>query len=161
MATGGIADFFRYQRWANEQMFIALDSLGDDALAAEGAGTFGSIRDMLVHVSASQANFLAAMTGTAPSGEITQGMQFPGLGIMRAHVAQADDALIAVADSRSPDQVLQGEFGGRAYKMPLVAPLMQSFSHGVEHRTQIATICGQHGFAFAPIDVWGWAKPFG
>ena len=160
MSTG-VAEFFRYQRWANEQLFEALSKLDEESLAAEGDGTYGSIRDMLVHVATAQANFLAGMTGKPPSGEITESMPFPGLDVLRRHTAAADDALIAIAESRDPDEVLRGEFGGRAYEMRLVLPLMQSFDHAVEHRTQIGTICGQRGIAFPEIDVWGWGKPFG
>ena len=135
--------------------------LDQDALAAAGDGTYGSIRDMLVHVVSAQELFLSGMTGTPSASDIAVGMEFPGLPVpARAYASRGRSADRALGVSRSR-RGADGRVRRPRVQMRLVAPLMQSFSHAVEHRTQIATICGQRGIEHTPIDVWGWAKPFG
>ena len=52
--TTGLPDFFTYNRWANLRLLDACAHLSDAHLDATTKGTFGSVRETLMHLLAAE-----------------------------------------------------------------------------------------------------------
>lgn len=149
-------EFFRHHLWANLALIDLCAPLGDDVLDATVAGTYGSARDTLLHLFASEERYVTAITGTAPEPVLMEGAPFPGFALLRER-AQASAAALIEAVADDPARALQGERGGRAYTMPLIVPLVQAINHATEHRAHILTILSQHGVSVPTLDEWNHA----
>ncbi len=150
----GMIDFYKQHRWANDLVIAACEQLSDDVLDAPATITYGSIRDTLVHLISTQEAFLMTMNNQPG---IPDPLRFS---VLRARSRASDEELIRIVESRDPNEVLRGEFGGRKYKMELIVPLMQCINHGTEHRAQVCSLLGAHGTTPPRIDVWGFIDVF-
>ena len=56
--TTGLADFFTYNLWANLRLLDACAHLSDAQLDATTKGTFGSVRETLMHLFASEEGYV-------------------------------------------------------------------------------------------------------
>ena len=63
--TTGLADFFTYNLWANLRLLDACAYLSDAQLDATTKGTFGSVRETLMHLFAAEEGYAQALTGTS------------------------------------------------------------------------------------------------
>ncbi len=54
---GLITELFRHNTWANLKLLDACRSLGDEHLDANVPGTFGSIRDTLLHIVGAEVSY--------------------------------------------------------------------------------------------------------
>ena len=52
--TAGLPDFFQYNLWANLRLLDACAHLSDAQLGATTTGTFGSVRETLMHLFAAE-----------------------------------------------------------------------------------------------------------
>jgi len=64
--TTGLPDFFTYNLWANLRLLDACAHLSDAQLDATTRGTFGSVRETLLHLFASEEGYVRHVTGTSP-----------------------------------------------------------------------------------------------
>ena len=60
--TSEIADFFRYNLWANWCLLDACAPLSDAQLDATVRGTYGSVRDTLMHLFDSEEHYVEDIT---------------------------------------------------------------------------------------------------
>ncbi len=65
--TTGLPDFFTYNLWANLRLLDACAHLSDAQLDATTKGTFGSVRETLMHLFAAEEGYVRALTGTIPT----------------------------------------------------------------------------------------------
>ena len=56
--TTGLADFFKYNLWANLRLLDACAHLSDAQLDATTRGTFGSVRQTLIHIFAGEEGYV-------------------------------------------------------------------------------------------------------
>jgi uncharacterized damage-inducible protein DinB len=61
-----MAEFIRYNNWANQQVLEACQKLTEDQLAATMPGAYGSIRDTLEHIIEGEAFYVGLLTGNRP-----------------------------------------------------------------------------------------------
>lgn len=148
-----LAEFIRYNNWANQQMLEACQKLNEDQLAATMPGAYGTIRDTLEHIIDGEAFYVGLLTGNRPQPPF-QWEARPGLAEMRDFATQVGNALVdAINHIRPTDRVLEEDQGNKFHYQAL-AVFIQIINHGVEHRTNITTIlsAGQH----TPPGVDGW-----
>lgn len=148
-----IVEMFRHNRWANLRLLDACRDLSDAQLAATVAGTYGAVRDTLLHLVRSEAAYLRILTGgaAAPAPELGQSAPIAQL---REGAAAVGDALVQVAGRIGPNDTVTHSFDGRQYQIPGPWLLVQVINHASEHRTQVATILTQLGIE--PPDMSGW-----
>jgi uncharacterized damage-inducible protein DinB len=65
--TTGLSDFFQYNLWANLRLLDACAQLSDAQLDATTTGTFGSVRETLMHLFAAEEGYVSSFTGTTPT----------------------------------------------------------------------------------------------
>ena len=62
----GLVDFYKHNLWANLGLLDACAPLTDEQLQASAPGTYGPIRDTLVHLFRAEDSYLARLMGRQP-----------------------------------------------------------------------------------------------
>lgn len=150
--TTGLPDFFKFNRWANLRLLDACAQLSDAQLDATILGTFGSIRETLLHMLASEEGYVRSFTGTAPSPQLKELTTFPGFDELRRRAERSGTELITIAEQGNLDQIFY--LDGGTYESPAIIVLIQAMDHGIDHRSQIATLLSQQGIEPPAIDGW-------
>src|SRR5262245_20547636 len=73
-----LSDLFRYNRWANLRLLDTCADLSNEQLDATLSGTFGSVRETLMHLLSSEEGYARTLTGMAPTPRLSELMTFPG-----------------------------------------------------------------------------------
>src|SRR2546421_11080856 len=81
--TTGLPDFFKYNLWANLRLLDACAQLSDAQLDATMTGTFGSVRETLLHLFAAEEGYVQSFTGTTPTPPLKELTTFPGFDELR------------------------------------------------------------------------------
>jgi uncharacterized damage-inducible protein DinB len=140
-----LAVLFRHNLWANQRTLDACAGVDDAVLNATVDGTYGTIRDTLVHLLAAESRYLGAFTGEQPDSPLAETNPFPGFDALREYANASGEALIAEATSSPADRILTGTYRGQPYEMPAAVLFSHALDHSVEHRTHIETILTQQG----------------
>ena len=101
------------------------------------AGTAGTIRETIMHLVGAEQRYVARLTGRAPAFHERDG--WPGAVALAATLDQSGQALIELAGGADPDEMLEGEYAGRPYRLSVATLYVQAINHATEHRSQIAT----------------------
>jgi uncharacterized damage-inducible protein DinB len=150
-----LAEFIRYNNWANQQMLEVCQKLNDDQLAATMPGAYGTIRDTLEHIIEGEAFYVELLTGKRPQPPF-QWEASPGLAEMRDFATQVGNALVeAINHVRPTDRVLEEDQGNKFHYQAL-AVFIQIINHGIEHRTNITTILSAAQHTPPGVDGWGY-----
>jgi uncharacterized damage-inducible protein DinB len=150
---------FRHHTWANLRLIDACAALPDEVLDATAPGTFGTVRDTLVHVVANEEGYLAAWEQSPRPGR--EAFAFRGLDDLRQRAARSGRRLIEQAERTEGDPEVRGEWRGGPFALPASVFAIQAINHATEHRAQIATILSQHGVAPPVLDGWTYAEERG
>jgi uncharacterized damage-inducible protein DinB len=155
MATG-ISDFLKFNLWANLRMLDTCAQLTDEQMDATIDGMYGSIRDTLVHIFRAEEGYARHFnfTSSAPTPLLREFTTFPGFDELRSRAERSGKELIAVAERADLDQVLHLDGGN--YDVKVIIVLIQAVDHGIDHRSQIATLLSQQGITPPEIDAWSY-----
>ena len=150
--TTGLPDFFKYNLWANLRLLDACEHLSDAQLDATINGTFGSVRETLMHLFAAEEGYVRSFTGTTPTPPLNELTTFPGLDELRQRAERSGRA-DHNCGARDLSQILH--LDGGTYDAPAIIVVIQAINHAIDHRSQIATLLSQQGIE--PPDLDGWA----
>ncbi|HEV2074299.1 MAG TPA: DinB family protein [Thermomicrobiales bacterium] len=148
-----LVKLFEHNQWANLRAVDASVHLTDAQLDATVQGTAGTVRDTMMHIAGAEQRYVMRLSGRQPTYGERDG--WPGVDTLRQAFNESGRALIELAGRADPDEVLEGEYQGQPYKLPVSTIYVQAINHATEHRSQIATILTQHGIE--PPDFSGWA----
>jgi uncharacterized damage-inducible protein DinB len=155
--SAGLADFFRYNLWANQTLLTSCEPLSDAQLDATAAGVYGSVRAILMHLFSSEEGYASHVTGRTPTPRLKESATFPGFDELRRRAERSGQALIAFAETAALAElgrVLHLDKG--TYDAPIYIVLIQALNHGIDHRSQIATILSQQGVELPDLAGWGY-----
>jgi uncharacterized damage-inducible protein DinB len=150
-----IAEFARYNLWANLELLKACEGLSEDQLQASAPGTFGTIRDTLMHLAGSEGYYLFLLSGQKIVAPFKKGDR-PSVAEIRHYAEHVGSILADVMVHTSLDAPVREEDDGQVYTYKAVVVLIQVINHGVEHRTNVTTILAQLGVKTPGIDGWGY-----
>jgi uncharacterized damage-inducible protein DinB len=155
MSTG-LSDFFEYNLWANLRLIDACSGLSNEQLDAPGFGTYGSGRETLLHLLRSEEGYARRFTytGEKPAPPLNELTTFPGFNELRHRAKRSGEELKAIAEQADLYQVLHLDDG--TYDAQLIIVLIQAINHGVDHRSQIATILSLLGIELPALDAWAY-----
>ncbi|GER87827.1 hypothetical protein KDW_19890 [Dictyobacter vulcani] len=153
MSTG-LPDFFKHNLWANLRLLDACAELSDAQLDATMIGTFGSIRETLMHMFASEEGYAWSFTKIKPSLPLKEFSTFAGFDELRRRAEMSGTALITIAEQEDLSQIFY--LDGGTYKCAAVIVAIQAINHGVDHRSQIATMMSLQGIELPALDAWGY-----
>jgi uncharacterized damage-inducible protein DinB len=151
--TTGLPDFFTYNLWANLRLLDACAHLSDAHLDATTKGTFGSVRETLMHLLAAEEGYVRALTGKIPTPRLADLTHFPDFDELRRRAERSGKELITVAEQGELSQILH--LDGGTYEAPVIVVLIQALNHAIDHRSQIATLLSQQDVM--PPDLDGWS----
>jgi len=149
-----LAELFLHNLWANLQLLRACQELTDEQLAAGAGGTYGSIRDTLLHIVSGEEDYLGVLTGEPVAQPIYQNPP-TNVTTLRNQAATVGEALAQAATRVGQDETFPRRYDGRIYSIPAPRFLVQILTHATEHRTHVTTILTQLGIE--PPDLSGWA----
>ncbi len=155
--TPPLADLFRHNLWANMRLLDACAPLADTHLDAAAPGTYGRVRDTLLHTFASEERYARELTKAARDDLLAEGMLFPGFAVLRERATASGEALVEIAEKLAPGQRIQGVYRGAPYDLPATVLLTQAINHATEHRAHIVTILSARGVETPRLDAIGYA----
>jgi uncharacterized damage-inducible protein DinB len=151
-------DLYKHHLWANLKLLETCEPLADDALDATAAGTYGCVRDTLVHLVASEARYLMRMTKRGePEHPLKEG-DFPGFIELKQRAQANGEDLLALAATTTANDTLPVDYGGQQYEIPISIFFAQAINHGTEHRSHVCTILTQQGVQPPNLDVWEYLR---
>lgn len=151
-------DLYKHHLWANLSLLDACEQLPDDRLDAGATGTYGAIRDTLVHLFAAEGRYLAGITGRGEAPDALKEGTIPGIVELKEHASSSGEELIALAGSVTSNDVIRVERGGQRYEIPISIFFAQAINHGTEHRAHICTALTQRGIQPPNLDVWQYLR---
>jgi uncharacterized damage-inducible protein DinB len=152
--TTGLPDFYKYNLWANLRLLDACAYLSDAQLDATIPGTFGSVRETLMHLFSAEEGHARSLTGTSPTPRLADLTPFPDFDELRRRAKRSGEALITVAEQGDLSQILH--LDGGTYDAPVIVVLIQAVNHAIDHRSQIATLLSQQEIEPPELDGWSY-----
>jgi uncharacterized damage-inducible protein DinB len=152
--TSGLPDFYRYNLWANLRVLDACAHLSDARLDATAQGTFGSVRETLMHLFSAEEGYVRHFTGSTPTPPLKEFATFAGFDELRRRAERSGQALITIAEQGDLSQIFH--LDGGTYEAPAIIVLIQANNHAIDHRTQIATVLSQQGIEPPHLDGWSY-----
>jgi len=149
-----LVELFRHNAWANQCLFDACEGLSDAQLDATVAGTFGSIRDTLVHIVGAQERIVTALAEMGPVSVSRERDPFPGLAELRDGVRMSGEALAELVTHAHSGATVTTTWRGEEYTLPVWLLLVQAINHAIEHRAQVAAILTYQGIEPPGMDGW-------
>jgi uncharacterized damage-inducible protein DinB len=154
MKRDALIELFRHNLWANLHLIDVCTGLNHEHLDASVPGTYGTIRDTMLHLAGAEARYVSLLRDQAPDRSFGERAGFPGWPELREHAQRSGEALIAIAAEFDATRVLRGTRNGEAYELPAIVPMIQAINHATEHRVQVATILTQQGIEPPTLDGW-------
>ena len=154
--TTGLPEFFKYNLWANLRLLDECAPLSDEQLDFSIVGTQGSVRQTLMHLFTSEEGYARTLTGENPMPPLERFTEFPGFDELRRRAALSGEKLIKFAEQPADLHEILHLDGG-TYDAPRVIVVIQAINHGIDHRSQIATLLSQQGITLPDNFLDSWA----
>lgn len=158
-----LTEIFRHNLWANLRLLDACEGLDDEQLDARTPGTYGRVRDTLLHILACEEIYVNLVTGQEPVHTLTADGGFPTFDELRQRARRSGEELVRLAERIEPARVLKGTWRtkprawqGKPFTIQAAIPLVQAVNHGTEHRSHIATVLTQLGIRPPALDAWAY-----
>jgi uncharacterized damage-inducible protein DinB len=143
MTVRDLETLFDYSYWANGKFFDVLSRMTDEQFIQPVAGSYGSIRNTLVHALSAEWGWLDRCGGTA-RGPALNASDYPTLASVRARWRQVEAHVREfLASLRDEDLERRVEFSignGPTQGMRLGDLMHHAAIHGVHHRGQVALL---------------------
>lgn len=156
MSVRDLQLLYDYGYWANGKLFAVLSRLPPEQFVQTVAGSYGSIRNTLVHVMSAEAGWLDRCGG-AKRGPRLDPADFPTVESLRQAWTRVETnvreflATLHDDDLSGPIEFSLGQAEKRS--MPLGELLQHGAIHGVHHRAQVALLLRELGHAPGNVDI--------
>jgi uncharacterized damage-inducible protein DinB len=152
----GLADFFKQNLWANLRLLDVCSKLSDEQLDASMNGTFGSVRETLIHLFAAEERYVSRLTGQRFEPALSERDPFPGFDELRQRARQTGEELVAIIQQEATNQILHIVYDGESHEVPALFVLIQAINHATDHRSQVATLLTQQEITPPELDGWSY-----
>ncbi len=142
------------QRWAMQTLLAVCAALPAEVLDTGSVGGYGTIRATLLHIVASDLDYLARVDGSRPQPGWDGSFEPARLGELVDWSAAAWQRLCAADDPAQ--RPVDERDGGLWCRYPLSGLLLQAYQHGTEHRSQICSTLTACGITPPELSVWEW-----
>ncbi len=159
--NSGLAEMFRYNAWANRQLFEACRSLTEEQLDTQVRGISGSVRELLMHIAGGQQTFVLRTKCRQHEGELGRGSQWPGIETVIHIAASTSDELIFIAEQLEDNEEVDLSYQGKTYRYPKRFFLVHAMEHSTEHRTEVKVALAHIGVETPDLDGWPYSESAG
>jgi uncharacterized damage-inducible protein DinB len=143
MTVKDLEALYDYGYWANKQLFGVLAGLTPEQFTEPIAGSYGSVRNTMVHVLSAEWGWLDRCGGS-PRGPTLVASDYPTLASLLDRWQQVEASVRTfLADLRDEDldRVVEFTFGSGPKQAMRLGELMHHAAiHGVHHRGQVALL---------------------
>ena len=150
-----LTELFKHNLWANLRLLDACEKLTGEQLDAIFPGTYGSIRDTLVHIAGGEELYVHMLLGRPrPPGREEEGFQsFEQLCDLLTGTGQE---LIKLAQNNAIPESYLDTADGTVLTGSMI--ILLAINHATEHRAHINTGFSQLGLEPVELDGWiyGW-----
>lgn len=152
-----LTEFYKHNLWANMRLLDVCATLTDDQLDLNAPGTYGSVRNTLVHLAGAEIRYVARLRGEEPDNTVIhETKDFPGISALQESLRRTGESLIRVAEEFDAKQILRGTWRGEPYELPAIIVMLQAINHATEHRMHIVGILNQNGIETPDMDGWAY-----
>jgi uncharacterized damage-inducible protein DinB len=156
MTVKDLETMFDYGYWANRKVFDVVSQLTPEQFTESVAGSYGSVRNTMVHVLSAEWGWLERCGG-AHRGAALNGADYPTLSSLLNRWQEVEAHLREFLGSlRDEDLNRVVEFaiaGGPKQALPLGELMHHAAVHGVHHRGQVALLLRTLGYAPGNFDI--------
>ncbi len=156
MTVKDLEGLYDYGYWANRKLFDVISQLTPEQFTRLVAGSYGSVRNTMVHVLSAEAGWLSRCGGPERGPRLNPA-DFPTVDsltqVWNTVEAQVRQFLAKLQDE---DLARNAEFTiGRAEKrsMPVGELMQHAANHGVHHRGQVALLLRLLGYTPGNFDI--------
>jgi len=145
MTVADLQRRFEYGYWANAKLLAVVSQLTPEQFTQNVAGSYGSIRNTLVHVLSAEWGWLDRCGGPPPArGAALKGDDFPTLASILGKWAVVESnvrAFLATLTDEDLRRVIEFSLPQAGKQAALLGDLLEhAANHGVHHRGQIALL---------------------
>ena len=149
MPVPHLQELYVYGHWANRKLLDALSALSDEEFTREVAGSYGSIRNTLVHALSAEWGWLGRCGAQPDRGARLKPEDYPTLqsvgDLSRKIEAIARDFLPTLTDA-DLSRVIEFSFTPpETYRMTVEQILRHGAIHSAHHRGQVSLLCRMLG----------------
>jgi uncharacterized damage-inducible protein DinB len=147
---------YDYGYWANAKLFAVITQLTPEEFTRNVAGSYGSIRNTLVHTMSAEWGWIARCGGPA-RGPMLKAEDYPTFASITEQWAIVEGyarEFIGTLDDGDLERIVEfdlGPVGGGA--APVGALLEHAANHGAHHRGQVALLLRALGHAPGNVDL--------
>ncbi len=156
MTVADLHRLYDYGYWANRKLFAVLVQLTPEQFTQQVAGSYGSIRNTLVHVLSAEWGWLDRCGG-AERGPALKAEDYPTVESLLQTWSKVEAHMRAFLSTLSDaDLARDAEFTnprGEKRAMPLGQLLQHGANHGVHHRGQVALLLRMLGYTPGNLDL--------
>ncbi len=148
-----LSTLFSHNLWANLRLLDACTALSSEQLEASATGTYGSIHDILQHITTAERSYFSRIS-TGQAYRHTENALPMTLADMKDSLHTTGSGFIEWVHKVQADDMVTIDWDGAPRDVPKTIILTQVINHATEHREQIKAIITQLGLE-AP-DLAGW-----
>jgi len=154
-----VTDFqglYEYTYWANGKILAVVSQLTDEEFVRTVAGSYGSVRNTMVHMMSAEWGWFDRCGGAPKRGPALKADDYPTAASLverwQAVEGYARTFLSGLHDS-DLDRAIEFSFGGPAQSQVLGDLLQHVFVHSVHHRGQVSVLLRTLGRAPGNVDL--------
>ena len=151
MNRSGLLALCAYNRYANRLMLETVERLTADELTRESSPSHGSVQQLLAHMLAAEASFLARCQERS-----LERLDLSTLADIRRHwgeVGRATEQFIASQADADFARELNSQLGGHPFHFPIWQLLTQAFMHSTHHRGELSILLTALGHPLPTLDI--------
>lgn len=159
MTVKALEDLFEYSYWANRKLFDVIARLTPEQFTQTVAGSYGSVRNTMVHILSAEAGWLDRCGGPK-RGPRLRPEDFPTVGsVFDAWTSVETNMRQFLAALKDEDLGRQIDFSldpSREFSMPMGKLMLHTAIHGVHHRGQVALLLRSLGYTPGNFDIFNY-----
>ena len=156
MTVKDLEDLYDYGYWANRKLFHVISQLTPEQFTQPVAGSYGSIRNTMVHVLSAEWGWLSRCGGPERGPALKPG-EYPTVESLVETWSKVEGYVREfLSELKDEDLTRKVEFKnplGETRSMALVELMQHAANHGVHHRGQVALLLRLLGYAPDNLDI--------
>ena len=156
MTVRDLKERYDYGHWANRKLFEVMERLTPEEFTQSAAGSYGSIRNTLVHVLSAEAGWLERCGGPERGARLDPA-EFPSVSSVTQAFHDVETKVRNFLDDLNDedlDREVEFAIGETGKKSMTLGELMcHAANHGVHHRGQVALLLRMLGHAPGDVDL--------